>query len=105
MKKMITTKNSNILFYLVNTNGQGEVGFLIKTEFKSNIVEVGCFSCRTAKLIIKLDSKNLYVIIQIASTETEIEEFYSDLGNAIALHSNNKKFQLIILGDFNSQKG
>lgn len=97
-----------ILYYKGETPGQYGVGFLVKKEIKSYVIEFIGISERIAILNLQIPfSKSLWSIVQVyspteQSTLTEIDCFYSKLLAAI---KNKTHKNLIIMGDFNAQVG
>ncbi len=109
-ENMLITKKKNAFFHSDSTNGQKGVGFLIKPALKKEIIEIRSVNDRIAKLSIKLNKKLQMVIIQVysptsTSTESEMEEFYDNLTEAITPCMNKNNTKLIVMGDFNSQIG
>ena len=102
-------KGGHILFNSGHSEGprRNGVGFLIHRKHKERILEFKGYSERLAVLKLKGKYKNITLIQAYAPTTShdiiEVEEFYKNLQNII--NTNNKKNELLILGDFNAKIG
>jgi hypothetical protein len=81
------------------------VGFIVKKELKSNILNLNAISDRVVSLHIKITNYTLSIIQVYAPTEKapeeEIEKFYKDIRCAL----DNALSHVILLGDFNAKIG
>ncbi|XP_062525575.1 craniofacial development protein 2-like [Bombyx mori] len=94
-----------ILYYIGDTPGLYGVGFIVKKYLKRYITSFIGLSERVALLRMNIDSLELSIIQVYAPTEAssdeELEFFYSTVDKAIQLSENN----IIVMGDFNAKIG
>ena len=103
------TQFGNLLCHIGNNCGQRGVGFIIKSEWKENLIEFIGINDRIAVAKFRGIKEKRLVMIQVyaptaQSEESECEIFYEDLSDTLGKYCNNKH-QILILGDFNSQVG
>ncbi|GBP81973.1 Craniofacial development protein 2 [Eumeta japonica] len=94
-----------IFYYIEETPGLYGVGFIVKKYLKRYITSFTGLSERVALLRINVNSLEL-IIIQVyapteASSDEELEFFYSTVDKAIQLSDN----IIIVMGDFNAKIG
>lgn len=103
----IEEHDNHIFCYVGETPGLYGVGFLIKKEHKTNIINFTGLSERVALLQLTFNGRDLSIIQAYAPTETakeeEVEAFYKTLKEAHNLAENCKN--LMVIGDFNAKIG
>ncbi|XP_023946281.2 LINE-1 reverse transcriptase homolog [Bicyclus anynana] len=96
-----------ILCYVGETPGQYGVGFLIKKEYKNNIVNFWGLSERVALIQLQFGDTDLSIIQVYAPTsdsdEKDLEKFYQTLEEAHNLLRNCRN--IMVIGDFNAKIG
>lgn len=94
-----------IFCYIGQTKGLHGVGFLIKKEFKNNIINFTGISERVALLQLEFERLIISIIQAYAPTERapedEMELFYKNLESAHALATG----KVLVMGDFNAKIG
>ncbi len=108
--QIIRTKNDNLFCYKGEVAGQRGIGFIISKKWVENVVEFEGVNDRIAILRLNLPKNNSLTLIQTyapttMSSENEIDNFYNALVSCTQNIKTNKKHQLIVMGDFNSQIG
>ncbi|CAH2107938.1 unnamed protein product [Euphydryas editha] len=97
----------HILCYVDETPGQYGVGFLIKKEYKKNIINFCGLSERVAFIQLQFSDTDLSIIQVYAPTidsnEEDLEKFYQTLQEAHNLLGNHKN--VMVIGDFNAKIG
>ncbi|XP_039287355.1 craniofacial development protein 2-like [Nilaparvata lugens] len=108
-EKMIERSSGFIFYHFGETSGHKGVGFLVRKELKTKIVEFKDISERIALMKLKTQGKLLHIFQVYAPTsmaeEAEHESFYNSLTAALSRERNNWKHITLIIGDFNSQVG
>ncbi len=109
-KKIIETREGNILCYVGNEKGQAEVGFWVDKNFKKSMIEFQGITDRIAVMKLKLKRNSRLTLIQVYapianSTEKDCEQFYQELMKIYTIQKSGWKDLVIIMGDFNSQIG
>lgn len=103
--KTIQENDDYIMIYHGETSGRNGVGFLVRKELKSNIVDIKTISDRVIRLDLYFNKKQMHIIQCYAPTESssleDLEDFYKDV--QIALENTDKN--TIVMGDFNSKIG
>lgn len=95
---------------LRSTEGQKGVGILIDKKSGSRLISSQGINERIALVKMEVGKEKALTLIQIyaptsTSSESEIDNFYSDLRNCLLNQKIISKNQLVIMGDFNSQVG
>lgn len=105
-----TTKRGNLLCYKGNDKGQAEVGFLVNKDWAKKLKEFQGINDRIAKIKFEISKQKTLTIFQVyAPTSTSQnsvnEDFLEIITKNLERTKRNKKNQIILMGDFNSQVG
>lgn len=105
-ESIIEQVDGALFSYVGKTKGLYGVGFLIKKQWKTNIVEIKNFTERITLLKMKINKTTISIVQVYAPTANanthEIEAFYTQLDNAMNYTSGDIR---VVMGDFNSRLG
>lgn len=103
---IIESIDDHIFTYIGTEKGRNGVGFLIKSKWKDNIIDIKAFSDRIISLKLKISSCKIAIIQVYAPTEKAplpiLESFYKDLDKAIDYCTSEIT---LTIGDFNAKIG
>ncbi|XP_045492416.1 craniofacial development protein 2-like [Colias croceus] len=102
----VIEEHENYIFcYKGKTLGLYGVGFLIKKEYKDNIVSFTALSDRVALLNIKYNNQMLTIIQVYAPTEKATDEEINLFYETLQVAQSQAADQVLVIGDFNAKIG
>lgn len=108
-EQLIHLKSGHILYHYGETKGLYGVGFIVHKDIKKFVESFTYISERVVILELKINGREIKIIQVYAptnskdTTEEQVEEFFDDIQKALS--DLNRKQEIIVMGDFNSQIG